>query len=286
MSDTVLSGEPAAPPAGDNTPAPEGGADTPFHQTLPEAYRDNPTFESYKDMDGLLKSHVELNKMLGKPRVDLPQDNWKEEDYDKFYSKLGRPDSPEGYAEGLETPEGVELDADRVKWASELLHKHGISGKAGKEIIQEYINQQIEADQQAQASQAMSVEEATKELKEAWGDNYDTRLQLVRGVAEKFGGEKFKEALQNPAIGNNTAFLEFLYEVSQEFAEDVATGAPGAPMVSKQAQARMQIDAMKADESKFRLLTAPMHSLDEREKVMAKNLRAQQKDLYDVAYPG
>ena len=41
--------------------------DTPFVETLPEEYRDNAVFSSYKDMGGLLKSHVELNKMLGKP---------------------------------------------------------------------------------------------------------------------------------------------------------------------------------------------------------------------------
>ena len=286
MSDTVLSGEPAAPPAGGDGGTQEPSEGVPFHQTLPEGYRDNPTFESYKDMDGLLKSHVELNKMLGKPRVDLPQDNWKEEDYDKFYSKLGRPDSPEGYVEGIETPEGVELDADRVKWASEMLHKHGVNGKAGKEIIQEYINQQVEADKEAQASQAMSVEEATKELKEAWGDNYDVNLELARGAAAKFGGEEFVELINDPKYGNNPLFLKMLCAVGEECKEDIATGAPGAPMVSQKARAKMELQSMRDDPVKHRLLTYPMHSFDEGEKVMAKNLRAQQKNLYDIAYPG
>jgi len=258
--------------------------DTPFVETLPEEYRDNAVFSSYKDMGGLLKSHVELNKMLGKPRVDLPQDDWKDEDYDKFYSKLGRPEKAEAYAEGLELPEGVELDQDQVKWATDQFHKLGISDKAGKQLLKDYITRQIEQDQATQSSKAQSAEEATAALKAEWGDNYDTKMELVNGVAKKFGDDEFLESLNNPDFGNNIGLVKFIANVGEEFEEDVVGGSSGAPSVSPQARAKLQLDQNRQDPEKVRLLNTPLYNLREDEQVAAKALRAENENLYRLAY--
>jgi len=256
-----------------------------FIQSLPETYRDDPVFEPYKDMDGLLKSHKELSKMMGKPRVDLPQDSWGEEDYNKFYTKLGRPEEASGYTQDLELPEGVELDEETAKWASDLLHKHGVSGKAGKEVIKAYINRQVEQDKAKAAELDQTAAETEKALRADWGDDYETNMELVKGVAQKFGDESFLELLNSPELGNNPALVRFIAKVGEEFREDVASGSAGAPPVSRQARARMELDQMKTDPSKSRLLNTPEHMLDEGEQITRRSLLAERSNLYRLAYP-
>lgn len=254
-----------------------------FIQSLPEEYREEPSLQSYKDVGGLIKSHLELNKMMGRPRVDLPQDSWGDEDYDKFYNKLGRPEKPEGYTSELQMPEGVELNEDESKWASELLHKHGVSRKAGQEVIKAYVERQVEQNQAAETAQQQTAAETEAALKAEWGGDYEANMELVKGVAAKFGDDEFSELLQNPAIGNNPALIKFIANVGDEFREDVASGTPGAPAVSQKSRARMELDQMKSDPEKFRIMWSEDHKLNESEKIQKKNLHALRVNLMKMA---
>src|ERR1035441_2671844 len=61
-----------------------------------DEYKGLPSLKSYKDINGLLSSHIALEKKMGSA-VNVPGPEATDEDRAAFYSKLGRPEPAEKY---------------------------------------------------------------------------------------------------------------------------------------------------------------------------------------------
>jgi hypothetical protein len=93
------------------------------------------------------------------------------------------------------------------------------------------------------------------------------------------------ESLNESELGNNPHFAKFLAGLAGEFKEDIVGGAAGAPPVNGQTRAKMELEQMKSDPDKARLLNSPAHSLNEGEQITQKHLLAQRSNLFKLAYP-
>ena len=65
---------------------------------LPADLRDHPSMSDLKDFEGLAKSYVHSQSMLGRDRIEAPNEKWTDEEWSNFYGSLGRPDEPDGYS--------------------------------------------------------------------------------------------------------------------------------------------------------------------------------------------
>src|SRR6185437_3686507 len=90
----------------------------------PDVAKQYPTLTKFKDLPSLAKSYAELEKSYGSslrmPAPDAPQ-----EERDAFYSKLGRPESPDKYE--IKFGEGVAVDDKLLGSFREAAHKLGLS---------------------------------------------------------------------------------------------------------------------------------------------------------------
>lgn len=257
-----------------------------FLSTLDEGLRDDTALAPFKDVNGLAKSYAELSRTMGKPRVDLPDDSWDEVKWNDHYTKLGRPETAEGYAKDMALPEGVELNAEEAKWASELFHKNGISDKAGKDLLSQYVARQVEQESAREAAKTQSAADTEASLREEWGESYDGKLDMIKGLLTKFDNDSgFMESLNSSELGNNAQFTKFLAGLAEEFKEDIVTGAAGAPVVNGVTRAKMELESMKTDPDKSRLLNSAAYTLSEGERITQKSLLAQRSNLYKLAFP-
>lgn len=201
-----------------------------FLSSLPEDMRGESSLQDFKDISGLAKSYISSQKMLGSSIripgedagddqrsdfyskmksvpgvVKMPIDSSDTEGWNDFYNKAGRPESSKGYS--LNMPDGMEANKDMLN----IAHDMGLNNQQVNKFI-EY--QSIQQDQ-AETSQIQARENANSVLKEAWGSDYDNRMDgakaALRSYSEKHP-DSINELINGPS-GNNPALLMMLSDL-------------------------------------------------------------------------
>jgi hypothetical protein len=161
--------------------------------------------KNYDSPETLGKAYRSLEQLLGADKagrtVVMPKDDNDVEGRKAFYSKLGVPETPDGYK--LPFPEGD--DGVFSKTAANWFHEAGIPAKSAERIAANW-NKFIE--EQVKAGQAQDQERGTKELealKAEWGPDFESRGELgrrgLREVGSKAGFDDNDLASLERAIG-------------------------------------------------------------------------------------
>lgn len=204
---------PAAPPAAAPAPATwmEGEGWT------PELKADK-TLGKYKSPADLAVAHVNLSKMLGN-RVEVPTDQTPPEQAQVFWSKLGVPESPEGY-EAPKLPEGYTLDTGMVDGFRKVALDAKITKSGADKLMSWYVEQELIRQTSLQAEFAQEKEEGMKALRNEWGAAADQNIGLCQRVVAQFGGADFQAALNETGAGNDPRVVKFLAKIGRVMAED------------------------------------------------------------------
>jgi hypothetical protein len=80
----------------DGQPAINAAPATNWKASLPEDLRKEKSLEAIQDVSSLAKSYVDAEKIVG-GSIRIPKEGADQKEWDAFYSKLGRPESPEKY---------------------------------------------------------------------------------------------------------------------------------------------------------------------------------------------
>jgi hypothetical protein len=262
----ILATTPAAPAAPAATPAAPGAAPAapPASSWYGEPHKGLVESKGWKTPDDALQSYRGLEQLLGanadKRGVVLPKDDTDAAGWDAVYTKLGRPEKPEGYK--LPMPEGA--DPAFAKQAAEVMHKFGLTQKQA-EGLAAWNNEQGAAlfkDQDAKREAAFKTE--FESLKTEWGQGFDSNVQLGQRAAKAFGFGKDELAKIEEAIGPG-ALLKRFAEVGKRLGEDVLPGDRhgGGEMGLTPAAAKENIAQLQRDPAFVKDLTdnqAPGHA--------------------------
>lgn len=194
----------------------------------------------------LLTSYQNLEKLTSgsKNVVALPEDDASEDEYVKFYARLGRPESPEQYQ--LETPENA--DGALEEWFRDTAFQLGLTGKQAANLFDRWQEMSVQRVEQEQAIQHRMGEDAIKTLKAEWGDQYDTNIDAGRRATMALGYDE--AALNHMEERLGTAELLKLFSAlgskmkEDVFSDDLRTGhsfdvGAGA--------AKLELDNLRAD---------------------------------------
>jgi hypothetical protein len=170
---------------------------------LPESLKDAAALQKFKDVESLATGYISLEKEIGS-RVKVPDFNSDDtESLDKFYSKIGRPETPEGY-----TIDGIE-DAESIK---NIFHKTGLNNKQASEIANLLKGKKmLDADN-------FSQEGANKLADETFGDRKLEVLTKVDKVIKSVMTEEEITALNeldNRAVVSLYKAIDKLYDVKE-----------------------------------------------------------------------
>jgi len=184
-----------------------------FLGTLSEDIRSNTSLQDFKDADGLAKSYLELNKLLGKRMEDMSP-----EELNSYYGKLGRPDDASGYDLG-------DVQGDISDWYKDIAHSAGLSQEQAKNISEAY--NQLEASKMAemQEQQKETMGAWVDQLKEEFGSAFDTRIQAAQAAVKTYGGEELKNFLNETGLGNHPAMVKAFADIGKELGEDALVGS-------------------------------------------------------------
>jgi hypothetical protein len=251
MTDTAQA--PATAPATEAQPAAASAAPS----------QPAPWFESFQNAD--LKAWVQaagvkdpesaaakahsLERMLGADRagrtVVLPA---KEDDpaWSEVYTKLGRPESPDGYK--LPIPEGGDPSFSKV--AASWFHDAGIPARQAQSLAAKWNEYQTKVATEQQAAEQAKLKVEHEALQADWGTgpSFDKQIALAKRAAQQLGVDEEAIGALEKTLGYSKV-MKLFAKIGEQGAEDETVGVGGndaltlTPEAARAQKARLMADA-------------------------------------------
>ena len=237
-------GTPAAPAAGvqpSAQPSP-GSVWTAAFDEDTNAYVSN---KGWKEPADLLTSYRNLEKFAGgaKNLVELPPEGATPEQLDAFYTKLGRPGSPDEY--GLQPPQGA--DPELTNWFKGTAHKLGLTAAQAKALYTEWNSMSGSMQEKLQAQQAQESEKAIGALRQEWGQAFDQQIGAGRRAVAALGLDAARLSAYEEKLGTGE-MLKLFATLGSKMGEDSFEGGRSESGFGvTPAQARQEIADLKMD---------------------------------------
>lgn len=287
---SLLTGDPAAQGTPPGSGA-QGNLPTDWRASLPEDLRSEKVFEAIKGKDWseagptLAKSYVAAQRMVGAEKLVLPGEKATPEELAAFYTKLGRPETPDKYSYQL--PEGVKPEqlnkAVLDGWLKEL-HEAGVPAKQADRIVSKYLKDELTARNQQEQMRAKTTQEWELQLKQDLGAKYDENVNYAKWALKEFGDKEGNliKMLDETKLGSHPAIVKFFAQVGARMADDKARGGGGGPRfdgaVSTPAEAQAALNAFNNNEEKQKALWDPRHARHD-------EIVKEREHLFKTAFP-
>lgn len=195
------------------TAPPEGGAPQDWRTSLPEDIRGEESIKNFKDVADLTKGFIETKKLVGNA-TKIPKADAKPEEWDTFYSKLGRPESPDKY--DFKLPEGITADEALMKEFRTAAHASGLQPRQAQGLLDWFNKNQGER----MASYTKTMEEGVGKLKGEWGGKFDEKLSVASRAVKELGGDELISLLEETGLGNHPTLVKFFAKLGESTMED------------------------------------------------------------------
>lgn len=236
-----------------------------FRQHLPEDLRAHPSLGAFNNLEGLVKSYVNAQQVIGRRFEDLTP-----EQMGMYYNKMGRPETKDGY--------DIKEEDGETTWYLETAHKLGLNKEAATGLYNSF-KEFIGSQQQAQINKASEVSERyIAQLKNDFGHAFDEKIQLAQKAVRELGGTELQQLLANPLIGDNPAIVKAFAEMGRRLSEHrPVSGQPSQFKMSAE-EASYEIQRLKSDPEFVKAYLNRSHPGN-------KAAIDRQKALYEIAYP-
>ena len=228
----------------------QGGSGNDFLNTIPEELRDHPSLSPIKDVENLARSYVNAQKLIGADKIPMPV-NPTDEDLDRIYGRLGRPETAEGY----EIPvDGNIVTEEVAKDYANVAHKLRLSPQQASGILEYYQSLAGQSEETMAANDAKIMQDTELSLKKEWGDDYGNKLSMAKEAVESFASTDMLEIrlADGTKVGNHPDFIKAFAKMADfrhnMTSEDTVADAPMARTMNRQA-AKNEIDAIMNDKS-------------------------------------
>lgn len=225
-----------------------------WRASLDETLRADPTLADIKDLNGLAKSYVHAQRMIGKDKITIPQEGADPSEWDGFYERLGRPGDGNYKLDpaGL-MPEDLPFDPQVLDRFKKVFHAAGLNQKQAEGVFKNYLEYVGEVHSNNQQGVEAQRQEWVNNVKKEFGRAFDERVDLAVRAVETFGGEELVKWLDQTGMGDHPMFVKMFAKIGQQMQEALASpnqsrGWTMTPDTARQEIARAQRDTefMKA----------------------------------------
>lgn len=225
-----------------------------WRASLDETLRADPTLADIKDLNGLAKSYVHAQRMIGKDKITIPQEGADSSEWDGFYERLGRPGDGNYKLDptGL-MPADLPFDPQVLDRFKKVFHAAGLSQKQAEGVFKNYLEYVGEVHSNNTRGVEAQRQEWVNTVKKEFGRAFDERVDLAVRAVETFGGEELVKWLDQTGMGDHPMFVKMFAKIGQQMQEALASpnqsrGWTMTPDTARQEIARAQRDTefMKA----------------------------------------
>jgi hypothetical protein len=190
---------------------------TTWRDTLPEDIRASPSLTKFETQEGLAKSYINLEKMLGTDKVAVPKEG-DQEGWERWVKAAGRPDDPKdyGFQPPADLPAGLEYSPENDQRLAAVVHKAGLNKhQAGlvREEFMKWMGEGAVAQTDMSASTAATQE---TQLRTEWGRAFDQNLKEAKLAVKEYGGDEFAAYLEQTGLGNHPALAKAFHTIARK----------------------------------------------------------------------
>lgn len=224
----------------------EGETAQPWFAAIPEQEaRQHIEAKGYKNPAELALANYNLTKLQrGDPTViGLPGADATPEQMGEFYSKLGRPDAPDGYE--FKFGEGVTPDEGMVSFARSAFHEAGLTPQQAQIVADKWNAYMGEQTESLQTTITRQNDQELAALQTKWGADLDKNKAAGQRAVQSLGLSNDLIERVEQQIGS-AAIVELLATIGRKsdeggFKAGAGTGDPNNPdtMTKEQATAKV-----------------------------------------------
>lgn len=238
--------------------------------SMPEDLQNSEILSQYKKVEDLARGHVETKRMVG-DRVKIPDENASPEEVAKFYARLGRPETPDGYEfSTVELPQEMPINESMIKSFKTKAHELGLSKKQADGIYTDYLNNFKEMHTKVLQDYEAGVNQQLDVLKGRWGDDFEKNKNAAVQAFNHFAPDGLKATVEKEGWGNHPDFVELFHNIAMATSEDVMR-SPGTAAFATLDEKIKAID--------LELFQLPEGAPNRRDKL------AERERLYNERYP-
>lgn len=185
-----------------------------WYSALSEEYRNHPSIQKFNDANGLAKSYLNLESMMGQEKIPVPKGVDDLNAWGMYRKAFNVPEAAENYNIKIE---GVE--DEKLGLFKELFHKHNISQDTAQALADAYVEDLKGLFAHQDQLKQVAMENATNELKKEWGLKYEENLKTARNFLEKMAGNEEDYKYFEGVIGNDAKFIKLLSKMGESISE-------------------------------------------------------------------
>ncbi len=252
-----------------------------FLDSLPEEMRDNPSLKDFKDTGGLAKAFLDTKGLVGEMsgRVAVPGSDAGADDWNTFYTKVGRPEKAEDYEVSLPDLPGQTWSEDAIADFKTNMHKLGMTPAQMQGNMDWYMGGFQKQVEDSAAAMAEASGESVKSLRKEWGGDYDSNMGKVDNALQVYFGKDEAEVIRRLSAGQ-PGLMKSLADIGSSISEDripTRTGSGGSGGDMNREEAIAKIGELKNDPT-----SAYMDGKHPNHRQAVEDVTA----LYRVAYDG
>jgi len=241
---------------------------TSWLSVLPEELKGAPSLSKFKDVSMLAQSYLEAEKALT-GRVAIPKDDASDEEWTKFYSRLGVPEDKK-YLDQRKAE-----DAEHIQAYEEMFHQQGLSKRQGARLLDSMYKMSTELQKKQQEEIESSRSSNVDWLKSNYGDSFDNKMTTMQAALTKFGTKELAGLIEE--TGYSPAIVDLLVRVGETLKSDTLVTGSQMMSASSPESAKLEIKKLESDpEFMIKLKDKNHSSHDETVKKLA--------ELYKLAY--
>lgn len=224
------------------------GQEGSWRDGLRDDLKNSPTVQKYKDLNEFVEAHNSLNKLLGHEKVPIPKGPDDTEGWDRLNKALGVPEKADGY--GLEdikiddVVKGQLLDKQEF---GEIAHKLSLTPAQAKSLWENYNNLSQEQYLKAQKDFQTHIDTLRNNLKKEWGDAYESNIDIVKTLIDRFAGDKDSAEYLTASILQDPRGIKFLSKIGEKFSEHKIDGMQYKRHSFSPDEAQREIDTILSD---------------------------------------
>lgn len=195
---------------------------------LPPELSSDPSLQHIGSVEGMAKSYINAQKMVGAEKLAIPG-NWAtDEDWDLVYNKLGRPEGAGDYDLG-------EAEGDLADWFRDAAHKSGLSTRQAAAIAEKYSEFSSQSDVMSEEAMNSSRADVETDLRKEFGGAFDDKMARANELLREFDAPDLTEIklADGSQLGDNPELVKFMVRlgdyVAEEISEDGLAGRNSRP---------------------------------------------------------
>lgn len=206
--------------------------------SLPEELQKAESLGKFKDISSLASSYLEAEKSLNS-RVAIPQPNASNEEWHKFYTRLGLPEDKK-YTDKREAD-----DEEYLSSYEEMFYNSGLSKRQGEKLLEGLYNFSIDLQKKQQGEIESSKNSNISFLKDYYKDGFENNMKIMNAALTKFGTKDLAELIESSNY--SPALVDLLVKVGSTLKSDSLVTSSEKPIILGAESALKEIKRLESD---------------------------------------